>query len=140
MQFARLVKVESVDSVSWPICLSEAHIYDQLNSNKQSQYIHNTFLLNLLIQWELEIDLKIENLSFVHVHKTFALLLDKAPCFLLVWEICETYPAIGDANFKCAFWTFKQQLVFKMWARCRISIVLLKMSLYCVFRDMVTMR
>ena len=35
------------------------------------------------------------------------------------------YPEIGDANFKGALWTFKQQLVWKMWARCGISILLL---------------
>ena len=107
------------------VYLRLTYIYDQLNSNKQSQYIHNTFLLNLLIQWELEIDLKIQNLSSVHVHKTFALLLDKAPCFLLVWKICETYPLIGDVNFKCALRVFKQQLALKMRVRCRISILLL---------------
>ena len=37
----------------------------------------------------------------------------------------ETYPEIGDANFKCALWTFKQQPALKMWAHCRISIVFL---------------
>ena len=46
-----------------------------------------------------------------------------------------TYPEIGDINFKCALWTFKQQLTLSTWARCRIYIVLLKMSLCCEFRD-----
>ena len=45
-----------------------------------------------------------------------------------------TFPEIGDTNFKCALWTFKQQLVLKMQALCRISIVLKQMSLYCAFQ------
>ena len=48
-----------------------------------------------------------------------------------------SYPEIGDANFWCALWTFKQQLTLKMSAHCRISTVLLQASLYCDFRDMV---
>ena len=47
-----------------------------------------------------------------------------------------TYPEIGDSNFKCTPWTFKQQLALKMRALCRISIVLLQTSLHCGFRDM----
>ena len=47
------------------------------------------------------------------------------------------YPEIGDANFKCALWTFQQQLTLKMQARCSISIVLLQTSLYCGFRNMI---
>ena len=41
-------------------------------------------------------------------------------------HICypESYPEIGDATFKYALWALKQQLGLKMWARCRISIVL----------------
>ena len=39
--------------------------------------------------------------------------------------LAAAYPEIGDANFKGALWTFKQQLVSKMRVRCRISIVLL---------------
>ena len=34
------------------------------------------------------------------------------------------YPEIGDANFKGAFWTFKQQLVLKMWVFCGMFILL----------------
>ena len=36
-----------------------------------------------------------------------------------------TYPKIGDSSFRCALWTFKQQLTWKVRARCGISIVLL---------------
>ena len=36
-----------------------------------------------------------------------------------------TYPEIGDANFKGALWTFKQQLALRMRVRCGISILLL---------------
>ena len=36
-----------------------------------------------------------------------------------------SYPEIGDSSFRCALWTFKQQLTWKVWARCGISIVLL---------------
>ena len=36
-----------------------------------------------------------------------------------------TYPEIGDSSFRCALWTFKQQLTWKVQARCGISIVLL---------------
>ena len=39
-------------------------------------------------------------------------------------SIKESYPEISDANVKSALWTFKQQLTLKMWAHCRISIVL----------------
>ena len=35
------------------------------------------------------------------------------------------YSEIGDTNFKCALWTFKQNLALKIWARCRISIAIL---------------
>ena len=35
------------------------------------------------------------------------------------------YPEIGDSSFRCALWTFKQQLTWKVRARCGISIVLL---------------
>ena len=34
-----------------------------------------------------------------------------------------TYPEIGDSSFRCALWTFKQQLAWKVRARCGISIV-----------------
>ena len=34
-----------------------------------------------------------------------------------------TYPEIEYADLKCAFWTFKQWLAFKMWVRYGISIV-----------------
>ena len=43
------------------------------------------------------------------------------------------YPKIGDANFKCAFWTFKQQLALKIWAQCTLS----TFSLYCDFRNII---
>ena len=39
-------------------------------------------------------------------------------------------------DFKCAFWTFKQQLTFKIQVRYGISIVLLQTSLYCAFRNL----
>ena len=42
--------------------------------------------------------------------------------------LCDSYPEIGNAKFRCAFWIFKYER--------RISIVLLKTSLYCDFRDM----
>ena len=35
------------------------------------------------------------------------------------------YSEIGDSSFSCALWTFKQQLTWKVRARCGISIVLL---------------
>ena len=35
------------------------------------------------------------------------------------------YPEIEDSSFRCALWTFKQQLARKVQARCGISIVLL---------------
>ena len=37
----------------------------------------------------------------------------------------KTYPEIGNSSFRCALWTFKQQLTLKVWAHCGISIVLL---------------
>ena len=40
-------------------------------------------------------------------------------------NISAPYPEIGDSSFRCALWTFKQQLTLKMRARCSISIVLL---------------
>ena len=40
-------------------------------------------------------------------------------------NLCSAYPEIGNSRFRCALWTFKQQLTLKMWARCGISIVLL---------------
>ena len=46
-----------------------------------------------------------------------------------------TYPEIGDVNFKCTPWTFKQQLALKMRARCRISNVFVQMPFHCGFRD-----
>ena len=46
-----------------------------------------------------------------------------------------SYPEIEDSSFRCALWTFKQQLTSKVRARCGISIVLLQTSLYCGFRD-----
>ena len=55
--------------------------------------------------------------------------------FFLVASFFYSYPEIGNTSFKCALWTFKQQLALKMRARCRISIVLLQMSLYCGFRN-----
>ena len=36
------------------------------------------------------------------------------------------YSEIGDPNFKCALWTFKQDLALKIWARCGISIAIEK--------------
>ena len=36
-----------------------------------------------------------------------------------------TYSEIGDANFMCALYTFKQLLALNMQVRCGISIVLL---------------
>ena len=36
-----------------------------------------------------------------------------------------TYPEIGDSSFRCALWTFKQQLTLKVRVRCDIYIVLL---------------
>ena len=47
----------------------------------------------------------------------------------------ESYPEIGDANFKGALWAFKQQLIWKLRVHYEISIVLLLTSLYCAFRD-----
>ena len=47
--------------------------------------------------------------------------------------ILNTYTEIGSDNFMCALWTSKQQFNLKMLALCRISIVLLRASLYCTF-------
>ena len=38
------------------------------------------------------------------------------------------YPDIGDANFKGALWTFKQQLALEIRVRYGISMVLLQTS------------
>ena len=53
-------------------------------------------------------------------------------------EHFQSYPEMGNANFKCTLWTFKPQLAFKMRARCGFSIVLLNvfvlwLSGYVVF-------
>ena len=42
-------------------------------------------------------------------------------CVLLIWWL--PYPEIGDTSLRCALWTFKQKLTFKMQIRCGISIV-----------------
>ena len=46
----------------------------------------------------------------------------------LIWNgdrDTDSYPEIGNSSFRCALWTFKQQLTWKVRARCGISIVLL---------------
>ena len=52
-----------------------------------------------------------------------------------LWSVSQIYPEIGEAKFKFALWTFKQQLTLKIWAYCRISIVLLRTSLCCALLD-----
>ena len=39
----------------------------------------------------------------------------------------EPHAKIGDAKFRCPLWTFKQQLAWKMRARCRISLFYYKL-------------
>ena len=50
-------------------------------------------------------------------------------------SVSQIYHEIGDAKFKFALWTFKQQLALKMRVRCGISIVLLQTSLCCALLD-----
>ena len=50
-------------------------------------------------------------------------------------SVSQIYHEIGDAKFKFALWTFKQQLALNIWAYCRISIVLLQTSLCCALLD-----